>query len=29
VLTSGFKANGVFIENGRGHGELIAAALRR
>jgi thioredoxin reductase (NADPH) len=29
VLTSGKKANGVFIENGRGHGALIAAALRR
>jgi thioredoxin reductase (NADPH) len=29
VLTSGEKANGVFIENGRGHGALIAAALRR
>jgi thioredoxin reductase (NADPH) len=27
VLTSGLKANGVFIENGRGHGALIAAAL--
>lgn len=27
VLVSGFKANGVFIENGRGHGELIANAL--
>lgn len=27
VLTSGIKANGVFIENGRGHGALIAAAL--
>jgi len=27
VLTSGLKANGIFIENGRGHGELIAAAL--
>ncbi|HEX7546626.1 MAG TPA: YpdA family putative bacillithiol disulfide reductase, partial [Gemmatimonadaceae bacterium] len=25
VLTSGKKANGVFIENGRGHGALIAA----
>lgn len=29
VLTAGKKANGVFIENGRGHGALIAAALRR
>lgn len=29
VLTSGKKANGVFIENGRGHGALIAAALRQ
>lgn len=28
VLVSGKKANGVFIENGRGHGALIAAALR-
>lgn len=28
VLTSGKKANGVFIENGRGHGAQIAAALR-
>ena len=28
VLTSGKKANGVFIENGRGHGALIAAALK-
>jgi len=27
VLTSGLKANGVFIENGRGHGALVAAAL--
>jgi thioredoxin reductase (NADPH) len=27
VMTSGYKANGVFIENGRGHGALIAAAL--
>ena len=27
VLTSGLKANGVFIENGRGHGALIARAL--
>ncbi len=27
VLTSGKKANGVFIENGRGHGALIAATL--
>ena len=29
VLTSGKKANGVFIENGRGHGALMAAELRR
>ena len=29
VLTSGAKANGVFIENGRGHGALIAAAMAR
>lgn len=29
VLTSGKKANGVFIENGRGHGALIAAELAR
>jgi thioredoxin reductase (NADPH) len=29
VLTSGKKANGVFIENGRGHGALIAAELSR
>jgi thioredoxin reductase (NADPH) len=29
VLTAGNKANGVFIENGRGHGALIAAELRR
>jgi len=28
VLTSGLKANGVFIENGRGHGALIATALK-
>ena len=28
VLTAGKKANGVFIENGRGHGALIAATLR-
>jgi thioredoxin reductase (NADPH) len=28
VLTAGKKANGVFIENGRGHGALIAAALK-
>lgn len=27
VLASGFDANKVFIENGRGHGGLIAAAL--
>ena len=27
VITSGNKANGIFIENGRGHGALIAAAL--
>lgn len=27
VLTSGLKANGVFIENGRGHGALIARCL--
>jgi thioredoxin reductase (NADPH) len=27
VLTSGHNANGIFIENGRGHGELIARAL--
>ena len=27
VLTAGRKANGVFIENGRGHGALIAAAI--
>lgn len=29
VLASGFDANKVFIENGRGHGALIAAALAR
>lgn len=29
VLASGFDANKVFIENGRGHGGLIAAALAR
>jgi len=29
VLASGFDANKVFIENGRGHGALIAKALRR
>jgi len=27
VLVAGNKANGVFIENGRGHGEVIARAL--
>lgn len=27
VLTSGFDANSVFIENGRDHGKLIAAAI--
>ena len=27
VLIAGHKANGVFIENGRGHGALIARAL--
>ena len=27
VLASGNDANKVFIENGRGHGVLIAAAL--
>lgn len=29
VLSAGFDANKVFIENGRGHGELIARALAR
>jgi thioredoxin reductase (NADPH) len=29
VMTSGHNANGIFIENGRGHGELIARALAR
>ena len=29
VLSAGFDANKVFIENGRGHGALIAAALAR
>ncbi len=29
VLASGFDANKVFIENGRGHGGLIARALER
>lgn len=29
VLSSGFDANKVFIENGRGHGALIAEALSR
>jgi thioredoxin reductase (NADPH) len=28
VLSAGFDANKVFIENGRGHGELIARAIR-
>lgn len=28
VLSAGYNANKVFIENGRGHGELIAAAVR-
>jgi thioredoxin reductase (NADPH) len=27
VLSAGFNANKVFIENGRGHGELIAGAI--
>jgi hypothetical protein len=27
VLASGFDANRTFIENGRHHGELIAAAI--
>jgi thioredoxin reductase (NADPH) len=27
VMTSGYNANGIFIENGRGHGELIARTL--
>jgi hypothetical protein len=27
VLSAGFNANKVFIENGRGHGELIARAV--
>jgi thioredoxin reductase (NADPH) len=27
VLVSGLDANKIFIENGRGHGALIAAAL--
>jgi len=27
VLASGFDANKTFIENGRHHGDLIAAAL--
>lgn len=29
VLSAGFNANKVFIENGRGHGELIVRALTR
>jgi thioredoxin reductase (NADPH) len=29
VLTAGFNANKVFIENGRGHGERIVAAIAR
>jgi thioredoxin reductase (NADPH) len=29
VLTAGFNANKVFIENGRGHGERIVAAVGR
>ena len=29
VMTSGYNANGIFIENGRGHGALIAGALKR
>ncbi len=29
VLASGFDANKVFVENGRGHGALIAQALTR
>jgi thioredoxin reductase (NADPH) len=29
VLSAGYNANKVFIENGRGHGELIAAAVGR
>jgi thioredoxin reductase (NADPH) len=29
VLTAGFNANKVFIENGRGHGERIVAAVAR
>jgi thioredoxin reductase (NADPH) len=29
VLASGNDANKIFIENGRDHGELIAAELRR
>jgi len=28
VLASGFDANKTFIENGRHHGDLIAARLR-
>jgi thioredoxin reductase (NADPH) len=29
VLTSGFDANKIFIENGRGHGQRIASALKQ
>jgi thioredoxin reductase (NADPH) len=29
VLASGYDANKTFIENGRGHGELIVGSLRR
>jgi thioredoxin reductase (NADPH) len=29
VLASGFDANKTFIENGRHHGDLIAASLER
>jgi thioredoxin reductase (NADPH) len=29
VLSAGFNANKVFIENGRGHGEMIVEAITR
>jgi thioredoxin reductase (NADPH) len=29
VLSAGFNANKVFIENGRGHGDLIARRVAK
>ena len=29
VIAAGFNANKIFIENGREHGDLVAAAVAR